>query len=118
MFAASADPYTGVLLMMSAEKRATELVNVARHHKKMMAFLKSITTSNDYVTLAIGHGFMAYAILAHFGAVPPIPMLKQLGLSEEQVLAAPPDQGEVSQNGHATPETEAYYAQFATSGTE
>lgn len=80
------DKYTGTLIMMSAEQRATELVNVARHHKKMMDFLKAMTASNDYLACIMGHGMMAYAILAHFDRVPQTPALYAMGLAEEQMF--------------------------------
>lgn len=100
MLVGSADTYTGVLLMQSANKRAEELVAVARHHKKMMEVLKQLTTSNDYITCIMGHGMMAYAILAHFGQVPQTPLIAAMGMSEAQVLAPPPGMEEMM-NGHA-----------------
>lgn len=94
------DAYTGVMLIKEAEKRATELVNVARHHKKMMEFLKRLAAGNDYMTCILGHGIMLYAIASHFGRVPQTPILAAMGLSEEQILAPPPGMAEMM-NGHA-----------------
>lgn len=93
------DAYTGVVLIKEAEKRATELVNVARHHKKMMEFLKRLAAGNDYMTCLLGHGIMIYAIASHFGRVPQTPILTAMGLSEAQVLAPPPGMEEML-NGH------------------
>ena len=99
MLVGSADTYTGVLLMQSDNKRAEELVAVARHHKKMMEVLKQLTTSNDYITCIMGHGMMAYAILAHYGKEPQTPLITAMGMSEAQVLAPPPGMEEML-NGH------------------
>ena len=102
MLVASADTYTGVLLMQHAEKRATELVDVAKHHPEMMKWLERLTTSNDYITCIIGHGIMTYAILAHFGRVPNAPIIAAMGMSEAQVLAPPPQAMEQPLNGYAS----------------
>lgn len=112
MLVSGVDAYTGVLLIQQAEKRATEMVNVARHHKEMLAFLKRLTTSNDYIACIMGHGMMAYAILAHFKRVPDHPFLQAVGMSEDQIIASASAQYEeaMQQNGNQPLD----YAEYAT----
>ena len=92
LMVASYDMYDGLMIAKHAEKRATELVFVARHHPWLMALLKRFSGTNDYLEMALGYGVMAYAMLAHHGQAPQIPMLAQLGYAEL-------DFGEMSMQG-------------------
>jgi hypothetical protein len=73
--------------MTTAQDRAIELVNVAKHHKWLMDLLIRLTQSSDYVTLAVGHATLAYALLSHHNQVPKNDaLLAQFGYSEQQVF--------------------------------
>jgi len=73
--------------MTTAQDRAIELVNVAKHHKWLMDLLIRLTQSSDYVTLAVGHATLAYALLAHHNQIPKNDaLLAQFGYTEQQVL--------------------------------
>ena len=107
MFVSRADMYDGILLIREARNRAEELVNVAKHHKGMLKMLERLVESNDYITMAVGHGLMFYAIMAHHGRIKADEaFLAQIGYHEKQVLALPegmPQDGVTagSQNGAA-----------------
>lgn len=88
LFVARADAYDGMLLIGESEKRATEVIMVARHHAGMLKVIERIVTGNDYISLIMGHGIMLYAILANHGRVQADPvLLHQYGYTHEQVLA-------------------------------
>jgi hypothetical protein len=88
IFAYARDQYDGLILMTTAQDRAVELVNVAKHHKWLMDLLIRLTQSSDYVTLAIGHAGLAYAIMAHHNQIPKNEaLLAQFGYTEAQVMA-------------------------------
>lgn len=57
----------GQVIMAAAADRATEMVNVARHHAHMWTVLEAMTTGGDYVPLIVGHGSLAMAIMANHG---------------------------------------------------
>lgn len=97
---ASMDMYDGLVIAKHADKRAMELVLVARHHPWLMELLKKFGGSNDYIELVLGYGIMAYALMAHHGQVPSHPILAQLGYGE---VTMPTSE-----------ETAAYYQQFTT----
>lgn len=89
IFAYARDPYDGLVIMTTAQQRAVELVNVAKHHKWLMDLLVKLTQSSDYVTLAVGHATLAYAILSHHNQIPKNDaLLTQFNLSEQQVFTA------------------------------
>ena len=90
LFTTRFDTYDGLILIRESHHRATEVVNVAKHHKRMLEALEAIVDSNDYVACFIGHGMMAYAILAHHGKLKSDPLfLAQFGYHEQQVMAPP-----------------------------
>jgi hypothetical protein len=108
IFVTRFDTYDGMLLISESEKRAQEVIMVARHHKGVLAIIERIVTGNDYVSLLMGHGVMLYAILANHGRVQADPVfLHQYGYSKEQVLApliaAQMAQGQMNGNGAAVP---------------
>lgn len=82
---ASVDMYDGLMIAKHAEKRATELVLVARHHPWLMELLNKFGGSNDYIELVLGYGIMAYALMAHHNQVPAHPILAQLGYGEIEI---------------------------------
>lgn len=93
------DPITGLIVIKSAEDRATELVNVAKHHKKFMEVLKRITKGNDYWACFWGHMSMVMAILAVHGRVPiqyALPTLEKLEIDPMEFLAKQQE----AANGH------------------
>jgi hypothetical protein len=86
IFAYARDQYDGLIIMTTAQDRAIELVNVAKHHKWLMDLLIRLTEGSDYVTLAIGHAGLAYALLAHHNQIPKNEaLLAQFGYTEAQV---------------------------------
>jgi hypothetical protein len=86
IFAYARDQYDGLVIMTTAQDRAVELVNVAKHHKWLMDLLIRLTQSSDYVTLAVGHATLAYALLAHHNQIPRNDaLLAQFGYTEQQV---------------------------------
>lgn len=102
LFVSRADVYDGLVLIKESENRATEMVRVAKHHRGMYKILERISESNDYITCAVGHGIMAYAIMAHHGRVKADPIiLKQYGYSEEEVLAPLMEAQQGQANGSA-----------------
>lgn len=60
----------GYLIMSGCEDRAKELVAVANHHPQMKKALKQMTTGNDYIALALGHGAIVFAIAANHNIIP------------------------------------------------
>jgi hypothetical protein len=87
IFAYARDQYDGLVIMTTAQDRAIELVNVAKHHKWLMDLLIRLTQSSDYVTLAVGHATLAYALLSHHNQIPKNDaLLAQFGYSEQQVF--------------------------------
>jgi hypothetical protein len=104
------DQYDGLVVMTTAQDRAVELVNVAKHHKWLMDLLIRITQSSDYVTLVIGHGTLAYALLAHHNQIPRNDaLLTQFGLSEQQVLTKAAMMQAQAQQPQETPDVAAQY---------
>lgn len=83
------DPLTGLIIIKSAEQRATELVNVAKHHKKLLEILRRIAKGGDYGACVMGHVSMIIAILAVHGRMPiqyAIPTLQKLEIDPQEVL--------------------------------
>ena len=60
----------GFLIIQGADERAKELVAVANHHPAMKKTLKRLTESNDYITLVVGHGMLAVAIMQNHNVLP------------------------------------------------
>jgi len=73
-----ADPTVGMLIMQGANQRATELVDVARHHPKMMKSLQNMVKDSDYMALIMGHGGMIFTILQHFGVIPSVEKIAEI----------------------------------------
>lgn len=64
------DQFAGTLICSTADERAREHVNAARHNKAWLNALKRITKSSDIGAFAFGHAMMVYAILAVRGLIP------------------------------------------------
>lgn len=93
------DPLTGLIVIKSAEERATELINVAKHHKKMLEVLRRIAKGGDYGACIMGHLSMIMAILAVHGRMPiqyAIPTLQRLEIDPMEIIA----QQQEARNGH------------------
>lgn len=58
------------IVIAGASDRAAELLAVANHHPEFKKWLVRFTQSNDYLSLALGHGLMAMAILSNHKMVP------------------------------------------------
>lgn len=125
IFAYARDQYDGLIIMTTAQDRAVELVNVAKHHKWLMDLLIRLTQSSDYVTLAIGHAGLVYAIMAHHNQIPKNEaLLAQFGYTEQQVAtkaammqAAQTPQGPTMEQA-ATSDVEAQYAAMQQQGPQ
>lgn len=70
------NPVDGTLIIMEAHQRATELILVAQHHKKMMEWLERLAAGNDYVNMAVGHAGVALAVLVNHDRLPSSPLTK------------------------------------------
>lgn len=57
------------IVIAGAPDRAAELLAVANHHPEFKKWLVRFTQSNDYLSLILGHGLMALAILGNHGMV-------------------------------------------------
>lgn len=57
------------IVIAGAPDRAAELLAVANHHPEFKKWLVRFTQSNDYLSLVLGHGLMALAILGNHGMV-------------------------------------------------
>lgn len=70
------------IVIAGAPDRAAELLAVANHNPAFKKWLIRFTESNDYLSLILGHGLMAMAILANHKLVPDsiaqnLPMIEQ-----------------------------------------
>lgn len=59
------------IVIAAAPDRALELLAVANHHPQFKMWLERFTQSNDYLSLVLGHGLMAMAILANHNMISP-----------------------------------------------
>lgn len=75
MLVSALDTYDGAIIIGGAEQRATELINVARHNKTFLAFLRKMTQASDIGALIIGHASMMLPILMHHQLLPSLPIL-------------------------------------------
>jgi hypothetical protein len=94
------DPLTGLIIINSAEERATELVNVAKHHKRLLDALRRLSKGGDYGACIMGHLGMIITILAVHGRAPiqyAIPTLEKLGINPMDIVSR---QQEARSNGH------------------
>lgn len=64
------NPDVAQLYLLSAETRAQELIDMASHHPKLLAWLERGVKGSDYTTFIIGHGTLVYAALQGFGVAP------------------------------------------------
>lgn len=105
----SRDSYDGMVILSSAEARATELVAVASHNKRLFELLERVFTQGDTMKMFIGHGIMVYAIMVHHNRLPGNPvLLQQFGYTEAQLFAqfmppTAPSPNENVQYGQSTP---------------
>lgn len=93
------DPLTGLIIIQSAEERATELINVAKHHKKLLEVLRRIAKGGDYGACIMGHLSMVITILAVHGRAPiqfAVPTLEKLGINPMDIVSRLQE----AQNGH------------------
>lgn len=58
------------IVIAGAPDRAAELLAVANHHPEFKKWLVRFTQSNDYLSLILGHGLMAMAIMSNHKMVP------------------------------------------------
>lgn len=91
MIVAQVNLYDGLVLAKSAGDRATEVIKVARHHPAMMKIIDMVLSSNDYVTLAIGHGTLLMAILMNHERIPVNEALLQSGGFHPSQVFPPPE---------------------------
>jgi len=91
-------PYSGMVLMQSSHARSEELIRAARHNPVVWKWIEYFANSSDTFNLICGHGIMLWAIFAHTGRIKGNPAIFQMaGLSEEQIMAPPPNMPEMSQ---------------------
>lgn len=103
MFVSGFNTYDGLLLVSQAETRANEVVMAARHNKTAMKWVERLCSGNDLVAAIIGHGLMAYALLANHGRVASNPVILQgAGMTKEQVLGIIPGLHEAQNGASAT----------------
>jgi len=90
-FLAGFQPYSGLVLIQHAGERAEEVVRACRHNKEAWKWLERIVSGSDITNALIGHGMMAYAIMAQNRRLPKNEQLLQLfGYAEWQVMMPPP----------------------------
>lgn len=97
----------GLIILTSAEARATELAELARHNPKLYKLLKGMTQGNAWVAFLVGHGGMMLAIMGNHNLVPQgiaqVPYMMSQFMSQAKDMAASlPTQ---QQNGHKPEET-------------
>jgi hypothetical protein len=92
-------PYSGMVLMRTAEVRSEELIRAARHNPVVWHWIEYFANSSDTFNLIAGHGIMLWAILVSLGRAKGNPAIFQMaGISEEQIMAPPPSMTQEEMN--------------------